>query len=90
MGLSKKQNNKRAYPGLGVGKTAHHFNPRKRAAEARNAEFSALTYEQQLESLDERLGKGEGAVKQRKKLAAKIRTAREKTVQSKEPAHVEK
>ena len=39
-------------------------------AAARAAEWAKLTTAQKIRSLDDRLGKGEGAVKQRAKLAA--------------------
>lgn len=45
------------------------------AANARNAAFGNLTHQQQLAALDERLGVGIGATKQRAKLAAKIKAS---------------
>ena len=41
-------------------------------AKVRNEAWAKLTYEQQLASLDERLGKGIGAKKQRAKIQYKI------------------
>jgi hypothetical protein len=59
-------------------------------ADERNEYFAALTPEQQIESLDKRLGKDVGAVKQRAKIAAKIaaskapaKTAKAETTSSK-------
>lgn len=54
-------------------KTGKHR--RVRTANERNAAFANLTHQQQLAALDERLGKGVGAAKQRAKLSAKIKLA---------------
>lgn len=49
---------------------------RVRTANERNAAFATLTPIQQLAALDERLGKGKGAVAQRAKLAVKIKDSK--------------
>ena len=45
---------------------------RKKEAEQRNAHWSILQLQQQLEKLDERLGEGVGAKKQRARIQYKI------------------
>ena len=45
---------------------------KRREAEERNAAWAALTFEQQLESLDRAFGEGKGATKQRVKIHEKI------------------
>lgn len=47
-------------------------NPRRTEAEARNAFWASLSPEEQLASLDARLGAGVGAIKQRAKITALI------------------
>jgi len=55
---------------------------RKRSeAEARNAAWAALSFEDQLASLDKTFGKGNGAAKQRAKIASKI-SARDAAVKT--------
>lgn len=49
---------------------------RVRTASERNAAFAGLSPIEQLAALDERLGKGKGAVKQRAKLTAKIKASK--------------
>ena len=49
---------------------------RRKACEARAAEWQELSPAQQMVALDERLGEGVGAVKQRTKLAVKIEAAK--------------
>ena len=48
------------------------MNDKQREAIERNETWAKLTYEQQLEDLDRRLGKGIGAKKQRAKILYKI------------------
>ena len=53
----------------------------KRAeGEKRNAKWQALTFEQQLTSLDKTFGKGKGATKQRVKIARQITVRDAKSV----------
>lgn len=49
---------------------------RVRTASERNVAFATLTPIEQLAALDVRLGKGKGAIKQRAKLAAKIKASK--------------
>lgn len=49
---------------------------RVRAASERNKAYAGLSPIEQLAALDERLGKGKGAVKQRAKLTAKIKASK--------------
>lgn len=49
---------------------------RVRTATERNDAFAALSPIEQLAALDVRLGKGKGAVKQRAKLAVKIKASK--------------
>ena len=48
------------------------MNDKQREAIERNETWTKLTYEQQLEDLDRRLGKGIGAKKQRARIQHKI------------------
>ena len=48
------------------------MNDKQREAVERNETWAKLTYEQQLEDLDRRLGKGIGAKKQRARIQYKI------------------
>ena len=48
------------------------MNDKQREAIERNETWAKLTYEQQLEDLDRRLGKGIGAKKQRARIQYKI------------------
>jgi hypothetical protein len=52
-------------------------------AEERNAIWAALTFEAQLESLDNTLGKDQGASKQRMKILDKIRIRNQASVKKK-------
>ena len=45
---------------------------KREEAEERNARWAALSYKDQLASLDRRLGKGQGARKQRKRILEKM------------------
>jgi len=53
---------------------------KRNEAIARNEKWAALTFEQQLESLDKTFGKDKGATKQRLKIAKKIAKRDEKPV----------
>lgn len=71
MGLSKKLNNKRRFPGE-HGPRPDLVSFRRKEAQERQEAFAALTPEAKLQLLDARLGKGVGAKKQRAKLNALV------------------
>lgn len=69
----KKDNSRRVFPGMGG---ANHnpvrINAKREEAKVRNEAWAKLSPKAQLESLDNRLGKGVGAVKQRAKIQSRI------------------
>jgi hypothetical protein len=48
---------------------------RQAQAQYRNEEWAGLSFEQQITALDQRLGVGQGAVKQRARIQAKMEAA---------------
>lgn len=72
MGLSKKLNSKRRYPGERSGARPDLVDLRRNEAKERQAYYDGLTAAEKLEALDRKLGKGVGASKQREKLAALV------------------
>lgn len=72
MGYGKKENNKRSYPGLNCGRTAHKVVSRRICATERQQAWDLLSPEEQLKELDRRLGVNLGAVKQRARLQRAI------------------
>ena len=69
----KKDNSRRVFPGMGG---AHHnpvrISAKRAEAKERNEAWAKLSPQAQIESLDRRLGKDVGAVKQRAKIQSRI------------------
>ena len=70
MGAGKKQNNDRRFSGPGP--RPDNRKHRQEEAQERQTGWESLTPQQQLASLDTRLGKGVGAVKQRARIEASM------------------
>lgn len=73
MAIGSKKDNLRKYPGVGGSRNNPvNIELKRREASERNSAWQALTLSAQLAQLDVRLGKGEGAKKQRAKIAARL------------------
>lgn len=69
----KKDNSRRVFPGMGGARhNPVNIGVKREEAKARNEAWAKLSPQAQLESLDVRLGKGVGAVKQRAKIQSRI------------------
>lgn len=69
----KKDNSRRVFPGMGGSRrNPVRIEAKREEAKARNEAWVKLSPQAQLESLDNRLGKGAGAEKQRAKIQSRI------------------